>query len=111
MAKRLYDTVYANPNKLVEIEKTIIEKLGIKVRHGPASIYYHKKSQSVSVAWICHTKGADEAMALAMIAPPNDVLKRSTMKEWIKDNPKDAERVLSRLKQDDIEVQQWWLEE
>lgn len=111
IAQRLYDVVYSNPNRLAELERRIIERLGVKVRYGPVSVYYNKKSQSVTMTWICHTKGEDEAMALSMIAPPNDDVKRSIMRNWIRSNPDDAHRIYSRLKNQDIEVEPRWLEE
>ena len=111
MAQNMYEIVHRNPNRLTMLEKHVVEKLGVKVRHGPASIYYHKKSESVSVAWICHTKGSDEAMKLSMIAPPNDVKKRAVMREWIRNNSEDAIRTYKELTGKGVEVQQWWLEE
>jgi hypothetical protein len=110
-ATELYDIVYRNPSKLTELEKDVVEKLGIKVRHGPVSVYYHKKTERVTVAWICHTATSDEAMKLSMIAPSNDIKKRAIMREWIRNNPEDAERIYSELKRLNIEVHTWWYEE
>lgn len=111
MAKRLYDIVFQNPNRLIMGEKYIIEKLGIKVRYVPASVFYHGKTGRVSVAWVIHTASANEAMKLAMIAPPNDVKKRGILEDWLRSIPEDVKRIQAELVLSGIEAEKWWIDQ
>ena len=110
MAERLHDIVFQNPNRLIMSEKRIVENLGIKVRCVPASVFYHGKTGRVSVAWVIHTASADEAMKLAMIAPPNDVKKRGILKDWLRSIPEDVKRVQAELVRSGIEAEKWWID-
>ena len=111
MAERLYDIVFQNPNRLIMGEKHIVEKLGIKVRCVPVSVFYHGKTGRVSVAWVIHTASAEEAMKLAMIAPPNDVKKREIIRDWLRSIPEDVKRVQAELVRSGVEVRKWWIDQ
>jgi transcriptional/translational regulatory protein YebC/TACO1 len=109
MAEKLYDIVFQNPNRLIMSEKHIVENPGIKVRCVPASVFYHGKTGRVSVAWVIHTASADEAMKLAMIAPPNDVKKRGILQDWLRSIPEDVRKVQAELVRSGIEAEKWWI--
>ncbi|MGY5852368.1 MAG: hypothetical protein RTU92_02245, partial [Candidatus Thorarchaeota archaeon] len=103
--------IFMNPSNLVLDECAIAESLGIKVLAVPYDIRYFRKSGRVSVAWSARTANSEEALKLAIIAPPNDVKKREILKRWIRSKLIDADKYWNEFVRKGFEIERWWLDE
>ncbi|MFW9912916.1 MAG: hypothetical protein ACFFEU_10620 [Candidatus Thorarchaeota archaeon] len=108
-ASYLLKVLYDNPNKLIEDGKKIAEQLEIKISIDPSNIRYYRRSGRVSIAWTARTKGVLQAMKLAIIAPPNDVKKRTLLRNILRRKSKFVEQALSELRDSGVDIEEWWL--
>ncbi|MFW9888257.1 MAG: hypothetical protein ACFFER_08750 [Candidatus Thorarchaeota archaeon] len=108
-ASFLLKVLYDNPNKLSEDGKKIAEKLEIKISIDPSNIRYYRRSGRVSIAWTARTKGVLQAMKLAIIAPPNDVKKRTLLRNVLRRKSKFVEQALLELRDSGVDIEEWWL--
>jgi hypothetical protein len=83
-AKRILDTVIANPNRLLDDEHDLAESLGIGVRKTPREIRFYEKSGRVSVRWQARTSTKADTEKWAERCPPNDVKKRKQVEDWLR---------------------------
>jgi len=109
-ASKLYRIVFENPSNQINDETQIIESLGVELSVAPICVHYHKKTGNVTVSWRWTTAGEKEAMKLAIIAPPNDVKKKSILGKWLLENPEETEKMYRELRSQDIDVSRWWID-
>ncbi|MHA1962448.1 MAG: hypothetical protein ACW99U_19765, partial [Candidatus Thorarchaeota archaeon] len=83
-ATNLHTVVWAVRSNLIDDECAIAQSLGIEIALRPDSIRYYPKSDQLSVRWKARTKGKEDAIRWAQIAPPNDVRKREAVEEWLR---------------------------
>jgi DNA-binding CsgD family transcriptional regulator len=108
IASKLLNHLYQNPNNLIEYEVEIARILGIDLIKEPQSIFYHKRTNSITVSWSARTANINEAIKIAMIAPPNDVKKRKVVRKAILNNPDIVDGILSYYANRGIDVKKWW---
>jgi hypothetical protein len=110
LAKTLSDVSHANPSNFIIAEHRALEKLEIKTVKAPISVNYYHKSGRVSVAWKWTVTG-DDAIKLAIIAPPNDAVKRGVLRKWLRSIPLDVEGILLDLELKGLKPNHWWKRE
>ena len=107
LAEELHSIVYANPSKLIEDEARMAERLGIEVSVNPRKIRYSPRTGRVSVYYECQTSGVEAAEKFAIICPPNDVRKRTQVKNWIRQRNLDS--TIKEIEKQGIPYNKWWL--
>ena len=107
-AKSIEETVLNNPNRLIHDEVSIVRELGVKVEVKPSDIKYYPKTRRVTAIWQAHTIGLKEAIKLGIVAPPNDIAKRTKMKIMISGHSTKRRETLIELKRNNIKFDQWW---
>jgi hypothetical protein len=108
IAANLANNILNNPNNLICAEELLSNKLHVKTVPTPDQIRYFTKTGRVSVSWQGRTANSIEAMKLAIVAPPNDVNKRSLLEEWLRSNPDDVEEVCQYYMTKGITLHRWW---
>ena len=109
-ARRLREAVYRRPNRFILDEKSVFERVGIECKASPISIHFHGKSNSVTVSWRLKTASREEAIRLAILAPPNDEIKRRKMREWLRSIPDRVEEMYRQILKNGVTPRRWWLE-
>jgi hypothetical protein len=84
IAKDLFDSVIASPNRMLDDERNLAKSLGINVGRSPERVRYYEKSGRVSVRWRAGTTSTADAIKWAEMCPPNDVKKRGQVDEWLR---------------------------
>ena len=109
-AKSLYDAILANPSNFVLVEQYVLERLGIESSRTPVCVSFYPKSGRVSVSWQWAVYG-DDAVRLAIIAPPNDVVKRNILASWLRRIPSRVEGIITELEGEGMKLNRWWVRE
>ncbi|MHA2133897.1 MAG: hypothetical protein ACW99J_08505, partial [Candidatus Thorarchaeota archaeon] len=107
ISSSLIEKVMDNPSNLILGEKTVLDKLGVSTVTKPVSVFYFEKTGKVSVSWRW-TAFYDDAMKLAMIAPPNDTKKQGILRQWLLGNLEDVRRLQKELSHSGTEFETWW---
>ena len=71
--------------------------IGAGARDTCSEIIYYVGTGRVSVLFRAATKSLDDAMIVAMIAPPDDKIKRMKVIEWVQSEPARYQRVRSEV--------------
>jgi hypothetical protein len=109
VARNLWESVYENPNRLIQDEVEIVRSFGIKYIEKPYAIRYHERSGRVSVAWTAEPSELIDSMKLAMIAPSNDEIKQRIMKDLIANHPEYVVAAKKQFEDLGIDVHEWWM--
>ena len=80
--EQLKQLVYGNPPELLADEKSMLESVGIKSRMVPLRITLFDTGR-ISVSWELTTRGRDEALKWALLAPPASGRKRREVERWL----------------------------
>ena len=107
-AQKLWNSVYENPNRLIQDQIEIIRGVGINYRAKPYATRYHQRTGRVSVAWTAEPEGLVESIKLGIAAPPNDIVKREKVKRIMKNHPEYVSKAISQLNDRGIEYNEWW---
>lgn len=102
--------IQQNPNNLVRDMKEVAGFLGVELAVSPAIIRYLKKTGRVTVAWYAKTKTIDEMIKLGLIAPPNDIKKRTILKDFLWDKIDRVLEIKTMLDEQQIVTSDWWRE-
>ncbi|MFW9804642.1 MAG: hypothetical protein ACFFFC_18435, partial [Candidatus Thorarchaeota archaeon] len=108
VAISLHAAAHNNPSNFVLAEHRALERMGVTAVKTPVSVSYYNKSGRVSVAWRWTVTG-NEAIKLAIIAPPNDVEKRGILRNWLLSIPEEVLRIENELTIRGIEFKRWWI--
>ncbi len=108
LAAKLESCIRRNRNELIDGGLRIAKQLEIKMDTKPYSIRYHKRTGKVSVDWRIFTINKNEALKLAIIAPPNDIIKRGILQKWLKEEAVMVENIRNELTHQGISIEQWW---
>jgi len=96
-ANWLYSFIESNKPLLMEHEQALTENIGVATRNILVDITYFVETRRVSVKFIAATKSLDDAMIVALIAPPDDKIKRTKVIEWVQSEPARYQRVHGEL--------------
>jgi hypothetical protein len=107
--KELEEIVLANPNKLIEDEIKMVQRLRIETSLSPRVIRYSLRTGRVSVYWNASTISKKDAEKWAIACPPNDVRKRQSVKSWLKGREISMDDVKRELRDNGIPYGEWWL--
>lgn len=83
--RRLQLLIRNNPPELLVDEKAIADSLGIKCRMVPIRITLFETGR-ISVSWELVTRGRNEALKWALLAPPSSGRKRKQVEQWLSTN-------------------------
>jgi len=100
--------VIENPNRLIEDQIEIAQSIGANYCAKPYAIRYHNRTGRVSVAWTAEPQGLIESIKLGMVASPNDVVKKNSVKRVIENHPEYATEAIQQLLDSGIEIERWW---
>lgn len=78
----LQKLVYDNPPELLVSEKVLLASLGIKTRIVPRYITLYQTGR-MSVSWELMTRGRNEAIKWALLAPPSSGHKQKNVEDWL----------------------------
>ncbi|MFW9845310.1 MAG: hypothetical protein ACFFD6_01070 [Candidatus Thorarchaeota archaeon] len=107
-AKSLHAIAHGNPSNFLLAEYRILERIHVTAVKAPVSVSYYNKTGRVSVAWRWTVTG-DDAIRLAIIAPPNDSEKRGILRNWLLCIPEEVSRIEDELTTQNIEFKRWWI--
>ena len=96
-ANWLYSFIESNKPLLMKHEETLLNTIGAVTRDTCIEIIYFVGTGRVSVKFVAATKSLDDAMIVAMIAPPDDRQKRMKVIEWVQSESARYQRVRSEL--------------
>ena len=86
--------------KLMNDEVEILRDMGVESTPNLAGLTLHHKSGRLSARWIAQTNTVEDAMRLALLAPPDDIRKRKQVDEWISSRHRLREKVEQKLKKE-----------
>ena len=107
-ASALYDKVYNNPNRLIADGQKVTDSIGVEMKVTPRTVHYFKKTGRVTVAWEIRTARVQEAVKLAIIAPPDDVKKRDAARRILARNPEHVKDALKWFADRGVNMEPWW---
>ncbi len=96
-ASWLNSFIESNKPLLMEHEQSLIGNIGVATRNAFVEMTYFVETGRVSVKFIAATKSLDDAMIVAMIAPPDDKRKRMKVIEWVQSESARYQRVRSEV--------------
>ncbi len=85
-ANWLYSFIESNKPLLMKHEKILLNNIGAVTRDTCLEITYYIGTGRVSALFRAATKSLDDAMIVALIAPPDDKRKRMKVVEWVLSN-------------------------
>jgi hypothetical protein len=97
LAKKLRSYIEANLPKLMEHERRLLKAFGADTKPTWDAITFYEETNRVSVLWRIRSKSLDDAMKIAIMAPPDDKRKRSKVSYWIKADPARFRRIRNVL--------------
>jgi hypothetical protein len=109
MAWKLHRVIYENANSFVQREILLAEDIGVLVEPVPYSVFYHRKTERVTVSW-SGVLSEDNDIRLLIIAPPNDIKKREIARKWLLNNLKSVNEIVDELTRRGIRINQWWFD-
>lgn len=86
-AKQLHQRILEAPCQLLEDEVHLCKSLGIKTSKGPTIITLYEESGRISVRWEALVNNQSDVVRFALLAPPNDRRKRTTVLKWLRRYP------------------------
>ncbi|MFW9864076.1 MAG: sigma factor-like helix-turn-helix DNA-binding protein, partial [Candidatus Thorarchaeota archaeon] len=110
VASNLHDVTMGNPSNFILAEQRALQRLDVESTRNPVNVSFYRKSGRVSVSWQWTVSG-DDAVKLAILAPPNDVVKRGILRSWLKRIPARVKEIISDLEQKEIQFEYWWIKE
>lgn len=78
-------------------EEALLGNIGVSTGDFCEEIIHYIGTGRVSVRFRAVTKSLDDAMIVALIAPPDDKIKRMKVIEWVKSEPARYQRVRSEV--------------
>jgi len=93
----LYSLICSNKPLLMEHEQALLRGIGVASRDSLDEITCYVETGRVSVLFVATTTSLDDTMVVAIIAPPDDRMKRMRVVEWVKSEPARYHRVRSEL--------------
>ncbi len=82
----LYSFIESNKPLLMRHEQALLDSFGVDTRDSFDDITYYVGTGRVSVLFRAATRTLDDAMLVAIIAPPDDKRKRMKVVEWVLSN-------------------------
>jgi len=79
--RKLRKLIYDNPPELLISEKILLASLGVKTRIVPMRITLYQTGR-MSVSWELITKGRNDAIKWALLAPPSSGYKKKDVEDW-----------------------------
>ena len=89
--------IESNKPQLMRHEQALLDSIGVETRDTLDDITYYIGTGRVSVLFVATTTSLDDAMIVAMIAPPDDRLKRMRVIEWVQSESARYQRVRSEV--------------
>ncbi|MHA1769740.1 MAG: hypothetical protein ACTSV3_07840, partial [Candidatus Thorarchaeota archaeon] len=108
LARSIEDKILAHPNKLILSIYGIAKRVGLNIPIVVDNIRFYHKTGRVSVAWRARTKKGNNAIRLAILAPPNDIVKKSVYREWLQSIPDEVDGALEELEAEGYTTTRWW---
>lgn len=108
LARKLNQIVHQNPNNIIIQSAKMAKKIGVDMNARPYAIRYFKKSGKITVEWIARTNGLYDMIKLAIVAPPNDVIKREILRDVLRKNKDHVNKAIQELTARGILVNTWW---
>lgn len=84
IARNLKEVVLTNRNRLIDDERRVAESLGIEIWLRPTGLKCFPRTGRVTVRWAAITRFREDAIRWARFCPPNDVVKRQKVGEWLR---------------------------
>jgi hypothetical protein len=104
-AQKLHNSVEANRNILIDDERKLIKRLGIRVSVDPLEVAYYSETGRLSVKWRAKTADGESTIRWALLCPPNHPEKRDALDEWLlKQDKSDVRRIRDDLKKEGFQV-------
>ena len=110
VASNLRDVIKGNPSNFILAEQRALQRLDVESTRTPVNVSFYRKSGRVSVSWQWTVSG-DDAVKIAILAPPNDVVKKGILGSWLKRIPARVKKVISDLERKEIQFEYWWIKE
>jgi hypothetical protein len=86
MALEILSLIATNPSRLLEDERKVCSKRGIKTNVHPSYVRFYVRTGRVSLHWEAQTSSRKDVALWGLLALPNDVRKRRKFLEWMKEN-------------------------
>ncbi|MHA1882310.1 MAG: hypothetical protein ACTSUO_04620 [Candidatus Thorarchaeota archaeon] len=97
IAASLRVVVDSNKSELMNDEMEGLGSLGIKTADYFAYLTYYENTGRLSTLWHCTTRTKDDAMRVGIMCPPEDVLKRKLVEDWMENEPVRRQRIMDGL--------------
>jgi hypothetical protein len=102
VAKKLRVLVYDDRPRLMLDEKSGLEKIGVESHDYLVKVTFFLGSGRVSSEWKLDTTKLNSTMRIALVCPPDDVVKLRAVKEWVRSRPELAKEVADELKREGL---------
>lgn len=110
-ARSLNFVVNNNPNSLLIDEVNhVMKPLGIDLHPKPQMVYYHTKSERLSVKWSVSTSNIDQAIRWALVSPPDHPAKMKKVVDFVEKHPDATERMKQNVLDDGLRIHPDWRE-
>ncbi|MFW9850332.1 MAG: hypothetical protein ACFFF4_14465, partial [Candidatus Thorarchaeota archaeon] len=96
-ANSLCAIITSNKSKLMVGEEKMLSRIQVESIDNCDEITYYLETGRVSALWRARTRTKDDAMRVAILAPPDDVVKRTEVLNWIQTQPKRYKRILNEI--------------
>ena len=103
-ASWLYSYIESNKSLLMKHEQALLGNIGVGTRDVLTNITYFVETGRVSVLFVATTTSLDDTMMVAIIAPPDDRLKRMRVVEWVKSESARHQRVRGEVLQKGLQI-------
>ncbi len=100
--------VYSNKPLLMKHEQAFLDRIGVASRDICAEVTNYCETGRVSVQFRAFTKSLDDAMIVALIAPPDDKIKRMKVVKWVQSEPARYQRVRREVLAKGFQVSPDW---
>jgi hypothetical protein len=100
-ARKLWHIVSTNPPMLLQDEIHLIRSLGVSMHKIWCEVTLYKTGR-VSVSWTARTQSQHDTARFALLAPCNDLKKRTLLQDWMGRHPHLIDDVLSELKSENL---------
>lgn len=96
--------IESNKSLLMKHEQVLLGNIGVGTRDVLTNITYFVETGRVSVLYVAATTSLDDTMVVAIIAPPDDRLKRMRVAEWVKSESARHRRVRGEVLQKGLQI-------
>jgi len=90
ISKEVLSVVSSYRNRLIDDEKVLAERIGIRIKLDPVRVSYFIKSDRVSIRWQARISGQSNKIRSALLISPNYESKENLLQEWLNKQPVDA---------------------